>query len=51
MRNWGVAQGFPSSYNDYLKEQAKSHKMQLPLQNQPHRTYSKYNSENTYNKD
>jgi hypothetical protein len=43
-----VAQGLHSSYNDCLKEEVTSYKMQRPLHNQPSRTYSKDSSEDTY---
>ena len=39
--NWRVALEFHSSYNDCLKEEANSYKMQWSLHNQPHRIYNK----------
>jgi hypothetical protein len=38
---------FSEVNNDCLKEEARSYKMQRPLHNHPHRTYSKDSSENS----
>ena len=43
----GVAQGFHACYNDYLKEEATSYKMQRPSHDQPYRTYSEDSSKDT----
>jgi len=42
-----VTQGLHGSYNDFLKEEAISYKMQRPSHNQPYRTYSKDSSKDT----
>jgi hypothetical protein len=38
--NWRVAQGLHGSYNNCLKEEATSYKLQRPSHHQPYRTYS-----------
>jgi len=46
-----VVQDFTEVTVIALKEEAKSNKMQWPLQNQPHCTYSKDSSKDTQKKD
>jgi hypothetical protein len=40
-------EGFHRSYNDCLKEEDTSYKMQRPSHNQPYFTYSKDNNKDT----
>jgi len=42
-----VAQGLRRSYNDFLKVEATSYKMQRPSHNQPYCTHSKDSCKDT----